>query len=134
MQYNSWLSASNEYKQPRYCVLRKWSALEGYGFNLQTKSDQDKCYISEIDIGSPSDHVKLRPLDVIIEVNKTPIKGYSHKDIVTLIQYNPDEVSLLVADQRTLDYYCDKNCTISRESNDIIKHICPISRPGEINI
>ena len=131
VKYKSWLSSPSGTKKPRLCLLRKWSEAEGYGFNLQSKSDSNVCYVSEIDTDSPSDYCGLKALDNVFEVNGQSVSNLKHEDIVNLVRSNPAEVELLVADQRTMDYYNDINCNITRDLLEVDKHTCPHHRPGK---
>ena len=75
--------------------------------------DRPGNFIGNIESGSPAQLAGLMENDKIIEVNGHNILQEPHSNVVNHIKRNPDQVSLLVADPKTDDYYQNNNLVIS---------------------
>jgi len=94
----------NDENRCRVCRLKKKKNFNGYGFNLETKSESRCQYIGIVDPKSPASLSGLRGGDKIIEINNINIEFFNHDQIVRLIkeglkindQIYKDEVLLIV--------------------------------------
>ncbi len=94
----------NDENRCRVCRIKKKKNFNGYGFNLETKSESRCQYIGIVDPKSPASLSGLRGGDKIIEINNINIEFFNHDQIVRLIkeglkindQIYKDEVLLIV--------------------------------------
>jgi predicted metalloprotease with PDZ domain len=115
--------------RPRLCHLRRWPDFVGYGFNLHCEKLRPGQYIGKVDPDSPAESAGLRESDRIIEVNFVPIGTENHKQVVARIKEGvtrngtkyPEEVILLVVDQKTDDYYKSKSYVVRSSDENVIK-------------
>lgn len=70
----------------RICRIKKRKNFNGYGFNLESKSESRCRYIGIVDSNSPASSSGLRGGDKIIEINNINIEFFNHEQIVRLIK------------------------------------------------
>jgi len=56
----------------------------------------DRCQVYKVLDGSPASEAGLRPNDIILEIDGTPVSRFSNLDILTLLQQPGREVALLI--------------------------------------
>jgi len=107
------LSLPSDAPHPRLCVLKKRPDFQGYGFNLMVIKDRPGNYIGNIESGSPAQKAGLLENDKIIEVNGHNILQEPHANVVNQIKSDPNQVSLLVLDPKSDEYYQNNNLVAS---------------------
>lgn len=84
----------------RLVVLRRGPS--GFGFNILTDENDQSIYISFIQSGGPADKSgDLRKGDRILAVNKTDLRGKTHKDAAEVLNTCGDTASLIVINKST---------------------------------
>ena len=98
--------------KPRLCHVKKWSDFNGYGFNLHAEKGRHGHHIGAVDAASPADAAGLKEGDRIVEVNGTNIANENHQQVVSRIKAVQDEVTMLVVDAATDEYYREKRVVV----------------------
>ena len=70
----------------RICRIKKRKNFNGYGFNLETKTENRCQNIGIVDPNSPACIAGLKGGDKIIEINNINIEFFNHDQIVKLIK------------------------------------------------
>ena len=88
-------------------------------------------FVGGVDAGSPADVAGLRPGDRIVEVNGVNIERHSHDAVATLINFDPDTVSLLVVDRDADDYFRQRDVVVSGDMDGqyVERIACPTTKP-----
>ena len=76
----------NDMNAFKYCRIKKKKGFNGYGFNLQSKSDAKCRYVGIVDACSPACLANLKNGDYIVEVNNVNVENLNHDEIVKLIK------------------------------------------------
>lgn len=114
---------------PRLCHILRWPDYEGYGFNLHAEKGLSGHFIGTVDDGSPAAHSGLRQGDRIVEVNGENVWILNHQVVVQKIKTYPNQVSMLVADPKTLAFYKKRNYKINSLMQNIEVINCPSTNP-----
>lgn len=112
---------SESEKRPRECHLVKWPEFAGYGFNLHAERGKAGQYIGKVDEGSPAVAAGLKESDRIVEVNGTNIGNENHQQVVSRIKAGGDEVTLLVVDAETDNYYKENRILVSSSDENVLR-------------
>lgn len=102
------------------------SFIPGYGFNLHAEKGKAGHFIGSIDEGSPAEAGGLRKNDVIVEVNGSSIENDSHQSLVQKIKSDPTQVTLLVVDPDTKEYYESKDVRVHSDMPHVVHCECPV--------
>lgn len=122
--------------RPRLCHLVKWPEFAGYGFNLHAERGKAGQFIGKVDEGSPSVAAGLKEADRIVEVNGVNIGNENHQQVVSRIKAGGEEVTLLVVDAET-DNYFKENRQLVASNVDSVWRLSAVRdsepRPTEID-
>jgi C-terminal processing protease CtpA/Prc len=88
-----------EYK-PRLVTLVREG---GFGFFLTNNNGVHN--LNQISAGEPADLAGVLENDRILEINGTSVENVSHDKVVDMIRASGDEVSFLVVDVETEEYF-----------------------------
>nr|CAX73466.1 Ezrin-radixin-moesin-binding phosphoprotein 50 [Schistosoma japonicum] len=113
----------------RLCNLKKWEKYSGYGFSLQATKGKVGHYISEVDQQSPAFAAGLRDGDYVVEVNGINVESDQHQAVVQRILKNQFQVTLLVLDAESKDYFETNSISVNKFMVNIKKISCPAVNP-----
>lgn len=129
--YKYWHQESNQVLKPRLLTIKSRSDFTGFGFNMESKIGTiGICYVDRVDYDSPASSVGLLSMDVIVEVNQESIVDCTHEEVVSKMKKFNDYITLLVADQKTIDFYDQQDLQINGEMSDILKRESTSSYTG----
>ncbi|XP_029655106.1 Na(+)/H(+) exchange regulatory cofactor NHE-RF3-like [Octopus sinensis] len=92
---------------------------EEYGFTLSTIKSGQLHSICNVTENSQADKAKIKENDILIEINHTPILEMNHIMAVNEILKNPREISLLVTDPESYEYFTNKGISISTSTVNV---------------
>jgi C-terminal processing protease CtpA/Prc len=100
---------------PRLCILRAYESNLGF-LVLGSKTKLGVFKVGDIVPNSSAYYSGLRNGDFIIEINGKNVQSMIYEDLISLIRSKKEEdnLQMLVADKNTLEWYKDRETTISR--------------------
>ena len=113
----------------RLCHLYKWKNYAGYGFRLHDDKTKTGHFVGRVEPLSPADLAGLKKGDRLIEVNGASVKDQEHHLVVEKITHNPNEVRLLVLDEKANAYYEECGVWPHGSMPNVERIVCPDDDP-----